>query len=297
MMTRMQKLVVYAALSGNLTEFVSQKLKKTPKEAGKGLSPEEFKKEYEKADPSKKQKLIFEYAPEPTEKDLTSITMPLGESKLTIKVLKKPVVINGGTPYSILPNPAPATLQALANKWFASKGGMVLPTSKMVKILEQDPKIKNIYINPLSSGYSKDGKQISGQEVASNVGKTEHGLAFADRVKEKAQEIQTDSYRVSSKSIIQPWDSGDDRITFAGPYQKSVSSSGANMAHQGAVKAHHTEYEILIQDLAVNQAILTKPDGSKSTVYLKDLFKSPTLYAYVSDKPGYTEYNTEPVLA
>jgi len=295
MTTRMQKLIVYAALEGKLNEFVSKKLQKEPKKSG-SLSPQEFKKEYEKADAAKKQKLIFEYAPEPTSKDLTSITMPLGKSKLIVQVLKKPVVINGGTPYSILPNPAPATLQALANKWFASKGGMVLPTNKMIKVLEQDPSIKNIYIDPLSSGYSKDGKQFSGQEVANDVGRTEHGLAFADRVQEKAKGVQSDSYRVSSKSIIQPWDSGDDRITFAGPYQKSVSRSGANMAHQGAVKAHHTEYEILIQDLAVNQATLIKPDGSKTTVYLKELFKSPTLYSYISDKPGYTEYDTTPVI-
>ena len=61
MTTRMEKLIIYAAMSGVLTEHVSQKLSGKPG-SGTKMSPKDFKQEYEKADPAKKQKLIFDAA-------------------------------------------------------------------------------------------------------------------------------------------------------------------------------------------------------------------------------------------
>lgn len=298
MTTRLQKLIVFAAATGTLTQMVDQELSKLRSEKSGVLSPEEFKQEYEKADSAKKQKLILEYAPSPKESDLIPITIPMGTSgNLTIQVLKKPVTINEGTAWAVRPNPAPATLQALANKWFPDKGGMVLPTSKIINVIEKAPEIHNVKVPPLSAGYTDPSGQFhSGEAVAMNVGKTKWGLDYSKKIDDILTNEPKDAYRISAKSITQPKDVdsttgvGKNRITFAGPWQNGESS-----AHPGAVKDHHTEYEIFIQDLAANKATLKKPDGSVSVVYLKDLFNSPTLYTYVNDTKGYSEYDTTPV--
>jgi len=300
MTTRLQKLIIIAASTGTLTQLVDEELTKLKSSKSSSLSPEEFKQEYEKADPAKKQKLILEYAPSPQESDLIPLTIPMGTfGTLTIQVLKKPVAINDGTAWAVRPNPAPATLQALANKWFPDKGGMVLPTNKIINVIEKAPEIHNIKIPPLSGGYTDSSGQFHpGEVVAQTVGKTKWGLDYSKKIDSELLNAPKDAYRVSAKSITQPKDVdsgaggtrfGKNRITFAGPWQKGESS-----AHPGAVKDHHTEYEIFIQDLAANKALLTK-DGSVSTVYLKDLFQSPTLYSYVNDKQEYAEYDTTPV--
>ena len=300
MMTRLQKLIIIAASTGTLTQMVDEELSKLRSEKPKpgSISPEEFKTQYERADAATKQKLILEHAPAPTESDLIPVTIPMGASgSLTIQVLKKPVVINPNTAWAVRPNPAPATLQALAKKWFPDKGGMVLPTNKIINVIETSPDIHNIKLNALSAGYKdSSGKYYSGETVAANVGKTRYGLDFSEKIDKLLKEDPKEAYRVSAKSITQPKDVdeetglGKNRITFAGPWQRGEAS-----AHPGAVKDHHTEYEIFIQDLAANKATLTKPDGSKSVIYLKDLFNSPTLHVYVNDKQGYTEYDTTPV--
>jgi hypothetical protein len=298
MTTRLQKLIIIAASTGTLTQLVDEELTKLKSSKSSSLSPEEFKQEYEKADSAKKQKLILEHAPAPAEADLMPVTIPMGEAgSLTMQVLKKPVVINPNTAWAIRPNPAPATLQALANKWFPDKGGMVLPTSKIINVIEKAPEIHNIKVPPLSAGYTDSSGQFHpGEAVAQNVGKTKWGLDYSKKIDNILANEPKEAYRVSAKSITQPKDVdsstglGKNRITFAGPWQNGESS-----AHPGAVKDHHTEYEIFIQDLAANKATLKKPDGSVSTVYLKDLFNSPTLHVYVNDKQGYAEYDTTSV--
>lgn len=300
MITRLQKLIVFAAETGALTSYVSSKLKNVgdSEKPKSGKSPKEIKEEYDKADKPTKQKLILEYAPHPKESDLATISVPLGDNTLTMKVLKKPVEINSGTAYSFFPNPAPATLQALANSWFKDRGGMVLPTNKIIKTIQQETKKDNtnVDIKPLSgTGYvDPRTKKFIDQETLvreMGVGNTGAGLAFSKQVQEKLKDSPDKLHYIGGKAIVQPF-SEEDYIYFAGDWQKAVSPSGETKAHEGAVKGHYTEYELLIAYLTLDQATLTNKDGTSKSVSIKQILNDPVLYSAISDHKGYREYST-----
>lgn len=307
MMTRTEKFLLYAIASGALTTLVEQKLKTKTKPAETFSDAEEqkpqaeeqkddvlanFKKHYLAADPSTKQRLILQYTPDVTPADLHPVTINMGKGyKLTMQVLRAPKQIGTGV-NAVIPNPSPATLQALAKKW-----NMILPTGKILKFIEkkvekaeQKGKGKNLVVAPLSSSGYQDpetGRQYTAEEVAKyHISNTKAGIYFTEKLRQEMEKNPADIYYNKAKYIIQPLDAGDDRISFTGAWQPE------GKAHQGAVKSHYTEYEITIDKLVKDQAVITKPDGSKVAVSLKAMMNNPKTFSVISDRMGYKEYDT-----
>jgi hypothetical protein len=313
MMTRTEKLIVYAIAGGALSMLVEEKLKNKNKEklteekseqiflqteekADKTeKSSKSFKQAYSEADPETKQKLILKYTPDVTPNDLHPVTVNIGNGyRLTMQVLKAPKKIGTGTD-TVIPNPSPSTLQALAKKW-----DMILPTGKMLKFIEkkvdkaeQKGKGKRIKVSPLSSsGYidPTTGKSYTPEEVAKyHISDTRAGLAYTQKIMEEMQKNPDGLYYNDSKHIIQPLDDGNDKISFVGAWQPEAK------AHAGAVKTHYTEYEITIDKLVKDQAVITKPDGSKVAISLKAMINNPKMFSLVSDRQGYKEYDTSKI--
>jgi hypothetical protein len=311
MITRTEKFLLYAIASGALTTLVEQKLKNKTKPTESIVDDSEkkpedskekddevlanFKQHYLKADAATKQKLILQYTPDVTSADLYPVTINIGNGyKLTMQVLKAPKQIGTGV-NSVIPNPSPATLQMLAKKW-----NMILPTGKILKFIEKKVekaekkgKGKNLVVAPLSSSGYKDpitGKQYTAKEVAEgHIASTRAGVVFTEKLREEMEKNPADIYYNKSKYIIQPLDEGDDRISFTGAWQPEAK------AHQGAVKSHYTEYEITIDKLVKDQAVITKPDGTKEAVSLKKMMNNPKTFNLISDRQGYKEYSTSHV--
>lgn len=240
-----------------------------------------------------RQQLILQYAQKPKQLHPISQKLPDG-STFTYYVMPNYLMIGNQ-----LASVTPETAQILAKRW-----GMVLPTGKMVEQIHGEASRAGGALAPpplSSTGYFDPvtGKRYTAEEVArARINAPGANLEYSKRIQEEmAKNPNAPIYSGHGKTIIQPIGKDTGQIFFKGIAREQGGKTefiqkGTSGAHGTGARETHEEY-ITGMQAASGEAEITKPDGTKMKVSLKDVINNPKLYKLVSDQPGVVEYATK----